>query len=72
MLRPNANWSVIEVDPSVFTEFTESSPSMVVNWRSSGVATADAMAAGFAPGRLALTTNVGISILGRSLTGKAR
>ena len=33
---------------------------MVVNWRSSGVATADAIVSGSAPGRLALTLSVGI------------
>ena len=32
---------------------------MVVNCRSSGVATADAMVSGFAPGRLADTVMVG-------------
>ena len=32
---------------------------MVVNWRSSGVATAEAMVSGLAPGRLAPTERVG-------------
>jgi hypothetical protein len=44
----------------------------VVNCRSSGVATADAMVAGSAPGRLALTSRVGKSTVGRSDTGNAR
>ncbi len=45
---------------------------MVVNCRSSTVATDDAMVAGSAPGRLALTFSVGKSTLGRSLTGSVR
>src|SRR5665213_1683018 len=72
MGRFSANCSVIDVEPSVFTEFIESIPSMVENCRSSGVATAEDMVSGFAPARLALTTSVGISMLGRSLTGNAR
>ena len=42
---------------------------MVENWLSSGVATADAIVSGSAPGRPALTTMVGKSTLGSSLTG---
>jgi hypothetical protein len=45
---------------------------MVENCRSSGVATADAMVSGLAPGRLAATWMVGKSTLGRSLTGSRR
>ena len=44
---------------------------MVENWRSSGVATDDAMVSGLAPGRVAFTWMVGKSTFGRSLTGKA-
>jgi hypothetical protein len=43
-----------------------------VNWRSSGVATAEAMVAGSAPGKLAETFRVGKSTVGRSLTDNAR
>ncbi len=45
---------------------------MVENWFSSGVATADAMVSGLAPGRLAVTSSVGKSTFGRSLTGSER
>jgi len=44
----------------------------VANWRSSGVATAEAMVSGLAPGSEAFTWRVGKSTLGKSLTGKAR
>src|ERR1019366_8365793 len=50
----------------------ESIPATVANWRSSGVATADGMVSGLAPGKEALTCRVGKSTLGRSLTGNAR
>ena len=45
---------------------------MVENCFSSGVATAEAMVSGLAPGRVALTRMVGKSTLGRSLTGSSR
>ena len=45
---------------------------MVVNCRSSGVATALAIVSGDAPGRTALTRMVGKSTLGRSETGSSR
>src|ERR1041384_6913515 len=54
--------------PSVQTEVIESSPSMIENWRSSGVATAVAIVSGLAPGRFAETEIVGKSTLGKSLT----
>ena len=48
-------------------------PAMVENWLSSGVATAEAMVSGLAPGsEAAVTDRVGKSTLGRSLTGSAR
>jgi len=72
IFRLKSNWSVICVDPSEFTDVIESMPAMVVNCRSSGVATADAMVDGSAPGRLADTMMVGKSTLGKSLTGNAR
>ena len=70
--RLRSNCSVIWLLPVELTEIMESSPAMPVNWRSSGVATADAMVSGLAPGRPADTTRVGKSTLGRSLTGSAR
>ena len=47
-------------------------PAIVENCFSSGVATADAIVSGLAPGRLALTVIVGKSTVGRSLTGSRR
>ena len=47
----------------------ESMPAIVVNCRSSGVATAEAMVSGLAPGSDADTWMVGKSTLGRSFTG---
>src|SRR3970282_1229939 len=72
MSRSSVNWSVICVRPRVFDEVIESTPAMVENCRSRGVATDEAMVSGLAPGRLADTWMVGKSTLGRSLTGKAR
>jgi len=40
------------------------------NWRSNGVATAEAIVSGSAPGRLALTLMVGNSTCGSDETGK--
>src|SRR5579859_5374535 len=47
-------------------------PEMRPNWRSSGVATAEAMVSGLAPGRLAPTAMVGKSICGSGATGRKR
>ena len=63
---------VIWVRPSALDDVIESMPAMVENCRSSGVATAEAMVSGLAPGRLAATWMVGKSTLGRSLTGSRR
>ena len=49
-----------------------SMPAIVENCFSSGVATADAIVSGLAPGRLAFTVIVGKSTVGRSLTGSRR
>ena len=72
MLRSRLNCTVIWVRPSALDDVIESMPAMVENCRSSGVATADAMVSGLAPGRLAATWMVGKSTLGRSLTGSRR
>jgi hypothetical protein len=71
MLRDRSNCREIEVLPSVLTEVIDSTPEMELNCRSRGVATADAMVAGEAPGKLALTLRVGKSTLGSSATGSA-
>src|SRR5579864_4006036 len=57
--RARSNWSVMLVLPVVLLEVIESRPAMLVNWRSSGVATAEAIVAGSPPGRLAETFSVG-------------
>ena len=72
MLRLRVNWRVIWVSPSALDEVIESMPAIVVNCRSSGVATAEAMVSGLAPGSAACTWMVGKSTLGRSLTGSRR
>src|SRR5690242_12079097 len=59
MSRLRSNCRVMLVDPWRLLEIIESMPEIVVNWRSSGVATAEAMVSGFAPGRLAETEMVG-------------
>src|SRR5215468_7507565 len=55
MSRSSVNWSVMDVDPWLDVEFMESMPAMPENCRSSGVATADAIVSGLAPGRFAFT-----------------
>src|SRR5881396_3603954 len=72
MLRSRVNCSVILVLPRLDEEVIWSTPAMVENCFSSGVATAEAMVSGLAPGRLAVTWIVGKSTLGRSLTGRKR
>ena len=59
--------------PVPLDEIIESTPAIVVNCRSSGLATADAIVLGIAA-RAALrrTLSVGYSTCGRSLTGSAR
>ena len=71
-LRDRLNWSVICVTPWMLDEFIESRPAIVVNCRSRGVATAEAIVSGEAPGSAAVTWIVGKSTLGRSLIGSKR
>jgi len=59
MLRDRSNCSVMVLTPSWLVDVIESRPAMVVNWRSSGVATALAIVSGDAPGSTALTRMVG-------------
>src|SRR4030042_952511 len=70
MFRSRVNVSVICVNPRPLLDTMESSPAIVVNWRSRGVATEDAIVSGLAPGRFAVTRIVGKSTLGGSLTGR--
>ena len=55
MLRSSVNWMVILVLPAALDELIESIPAIVENCFSSGVATADAMVSGLAPGKPACT-----------------
>jgi hypothetical protein len=60
------------VDPSEFDDVIESSPAIVENCFSRGIATALDIVSGLAPGSDAETEIVGKSTVGRSLTGSAR
>ena len=71
-LREVANCSVTDVLPSELDEVIESSPSMVENSRSSGVATDAAIVSGLAPGSDACTRMVGKSTFGSALTGRRK
>ncbi len=72
MLWLSWNWMVMLVVPSALTEVIWLMPGISENWRSSGVATLEAMVSGLAPGRAALTCTVGKSTLGRADTGRVK
>src|SRR2546430_11219773 len=72
MLRSRVNCSVMLVLPRLDDEVIWSTPAIVENCFSSGVATADAIVSGLAPGSPAPTWIVGKSTLGRLLTGSRR
>ncbi len=72
MSPERANCRVIDVPPWVLEDVIASSPAIVENCFSSGVATAAAIVSGFAPGSPAPTLMVGKSTFGRSLTGSSR
>ena len=59
MLRSSVNCSVMLVEPRALVEVMASRPAMVENCFSSGVATAEAMVSGPAPGRFARTVITG-------------
>src|SRR5881396_1870238 len=63
MFRSRVNCSVMLVLPRFDEEVIWSTPAIVENCFSSGVATADAIVSGLAPGRLAFTVIVGKSTL---------
>src|SRR5580704_4184669 len=67
--RFKSNWSVMLVDPRLLEEVISVTPAIRPNWRSSGVATEEAMISGLAPGKLAATEMVGKSTCGRAETG---
>ena len=60
---------VMPVEPSWLDDVIWLMPAMRPNWRSSGVATADAMVSGLAPGSDAPTEITGKSICGSGDTG---
>src|SRR5262245_16724725 len=70
MLRLRLNCTVIRPTPSPLTEVIESTPAMVANSFSSGVAIEAAMVEGLAPGMLVETEIVGKSTLGSAATGR--
>src|SRR5262245_56550631 len=72
MSRARSNWSVIPAAPRKLTDVISVTPAMRPNWRSSGVATAEAMVSGLAPGRPAKTVIVGKSTCGSGATGRTR
>src|SRR5579864_2869542 len=69
MLRDRSNWSVIEVTPTPLHEVIWLSEGIVVKCCSSGVASAEAIVFGLAPGYCAVTVIVGKSTFGTAATG---
>src|ERR1022692_5288767 len=72
MLRFRSNCKVMLQDPSVLDDVISVTAAMRPNWRSSGVATEEAMVSGLAPGRDAFTEMVGKSTWGSGDTGSSR
>ena len=64
MSRLMSNCSTIWVLLTLLREVISVTPAMAPRCRSSGVATLEDMVSGLAPGMLALTAMVGMSILG--------
>src|SRR5271155_236079 len=69
MLRLKSNCMVMRQLPSELDDVISFSPAMRPNCRSRGVATADAIVSGLAPGKLAPTPIVGKSTCGSGATG---
>ena len=72
MSRFKSNCSVTLEDPRLLDEVISVTDAMRVNWRSSGVATEEAMVSGLAPGKPADTETVGKSTWGSGDTGRSR
>src|SRR5580704_6230824 len=72
MLRFKSNCNVMLLEPRPLELVISVTDAMRPNWRSSGVATEDAMVSALAPARLALTEAVGKSTWGSGETGKMR
>src|SRR5215469_456093 len=69
MSRFRSNCKVMLVVPRLLDEVISLTPAIRPNWRSSGVATDEAIISGLAPGRLAPTVIVGKSTWGSGETG---
>src|SRR5215467_7405002 len=72
MSRERSNWSVTAEAPRKLVEVISVTAAIRVNWRSSGVATAEAIVSGLAPGNPAPTEIVGKSTCGSGATGRNR
>src|SRR5260370_3346710 len=72
MERLRSRWRVMRGGPSPLEEVICVTRAMRLNWRSRGVATAEAMVSGLAQGRPAPTPMVGKSTRGSGATGKKR
>src|SRR5947207_10400547 len=72
MLRLRSNVRLMLLLPVRLCEVISSMPAIVVNWRSSGLATDAAIVTGWPPGRFVLIWIDGNSTVGKSLMGSAR
>jgi hypothetical protein len=72
MFRSKLNCKVTLDDPKALAEVISLTAAMRPNWRSSGVATEEAMISGLAPGNPADTDMVGKSTWGKGDTGSKR
>jgi hypothetical protein len=72
MSRARSNCRVMVVAPRNDVDVISVTPAMRPNWRSSGVATADAIVSGLAPGSPATIWIVGKSTCGSGATGSSR
>src|ERR1700730_9190169 len=70
MFRFRSNCRVMLVDPRRLVEVISVTPAMRPKWRSRGVATAEAIVSGLAPGSPAETETVGNSTSGNGPTGR--
>src|ERR1700730_3767483 len=70
--RFRSNCSVTLLDPRLLEEVISVTEAILPNCRSSGVATEEAIVAGLAPGKDALTEIVGKSTCGKGDTGSSR
>src|SRR5580704_278026 len=68
--RFRSNWSVMLVVPRKLDEVISVMPAIRPNWRSSGVATEEAIISGLAPGNEAAIEMVGKSTCGSGDTGR--